>query len=111
MLFIKRAASAIAVLALLVLSALYLPSPISTAAWIILGLFALVLFLPLLLSVIGMVFDSEEDGLLENLLESYFLWNALEWPWLVLKWVFTRRRPDPEEGRKRAEEPPFDREA
>ena len=84
MTFAKRATSVVAVLAILVIAALYLPSPISTIAWIVLGLFALVLFLPLLLAVIGMFSDSD-DGLFENILEEWFLWSALEWPWRVLR--------------------------
>ena len=94
MTFIKRAVSGIAVLALLILAARYLPAPISTAAWIILGLLALALFLPLLLALINIVFSSDDDGWFGNILESWFLWTALEWPFTVLAWLFRIGRPD-----------------
>ena len=94
MTFIKRAVSGIAVLALLILAARYLPAPISTAAWIILGLLALALFLPLLLALINIVSSSDDDGWFGNILESWFLWTALEWPFTVLAWLFRIGRPD-----------------
>ena len=94
MTFIKRAVSGIAVLALLILAARYLPAPISTAAWIILGLLALALFLPLLLALINIVSSSDDDGWFGNILESWFLWTALEWPFTVLGWLFRIGRPD-----------------
>ena len=94
MTFIKRAVSGIAVLALLILAARYLPAPISTAAWIILGLLALALFLPLLLALINIIFSSDDDGWFGNILESWFLWTALEWPFTVLAWLFRIGRPD-----------------
>ena len=94
MTFIKRAVSGIAVLTLLILAARYLPAPISTAAWIILGLLALALFLPLLLALINIVSSSDDDGWFGNILESWFLWTALEWPFTVLAWLFRIGRPD-----------------
>ena len=96
MLVAKRAVSAAAVLAVLVAAALYLPSPLSTAAWIVLGLFALILFLPLLLALVGMFSDSD-DNFFEDLLEGWFLWSALEWPWNLMKWTVSRsNRGEPE---------------
>ena len=94
MTFIKRAVSGIAVLALLLLAARYLPAPISTAAWIILGLLALALFLPLLLALVNIIFSSDDDGWFDNILESWFLWTALEWPFTLLGWLFRLGRPD-----------------
>lgn len=94
MTFIKRAVSGIALLALLLLAARYLPAPISTAAWIILGLLALALFLPLLLALVNIIFSSDDDGWFDNILESWFLWTALEWPFTLLGWLFRIGRPD-----------------
>ena len=79
MTFIRRAVSGIALLAMLVIAALYLPSPVSTAAWIILGLLALALV---------NIFSDDDDGWFGNVLETWFLWSALEWPWLLLGGLF-----------------------
>lgn len=122
MAFIKRAASAFAVLAILASAANYLPSPISTVAAIILGGFLLLLLLPLLLAVIGMisVFISDDDdgGWFDGILDAWFMWTALDWlgyafkwPWLVINRLFTRLWPDAKKKRLREGEPPFDREA
>lgn len=56
----KRAASALVFLAILIVAALYLPFPVNAAAWLILVLFALLLFLPLLLAVINMIAADDE---------------------------------------------------
>ena len=109
MTFIKRAVSGIAVLALLILAARYLPAPISTAAWIILGLLALALFLPLLLALINIVSSSDDDGWFGNILESWFLWTALEWPFTVLGWLFRIGRPDRRRSHPDAGRPVDDR--
>ena len=53
MTFIRRAVSGIALLAMLVIAGLYLPAPVSTAAWIIPGLLALALLLPLALALVN----------------------------------------------------------
>lgn len=87
MTFIKRAVSGIALLAMLVIAALYLPAPVSTAAWIILGLLALALLLPLALALVN-IFSDDDDGWFGNVLETWFLWSALEWPWLLLGGLF-----------------------
>ena len=106
--FIKRAVSGIAVLALLLLAARYLPAPISTAAWIILGLLALALFLPLLLALINLIFSSDDDGWFDNILESWFLWSALEWPFTLLGWLFRIGRPDRSRNHSNAARPTDD---
>ena len=121
MLFVKRAASAAAVLAILILAAAYLPAPISTAAGIILGGFVLLFLLPLILALIGMVsvFVSDDDGgLFDGIMDAWFMWTVLDWlgfafkwPWLALKWTFTRLWPDSSEKKNPADEPPFNREA
>lgn len=124
MVFIKRAASAFAVLAVLALAAGYLPSPISTVAGIILGGFLLLFLLPLLLAVVGMVSvftsDDGDGGWLDGIMDTWFMWSildwlgfALKWPWVVTKWLFTRRWPASAKTRKqeRTDEPPFNREA
>lgn len=123
MVFIKRAASAFVVLAVLALAAIYLPSPISTVAAIILGGFVLLLLLPLLLAVVGMVsvFVSDDGGgWFDGIMDAWFMWSVLDWlgfafrwPWIVTKWLFTRLWPASAETRKqeRVEEPPFNREA
>ena len=87
MTFIKRAVSGIALLAMLVIAALYLPSPVSTAAWIILGLLALALLLPLALALVN-IFSDDDDGWFGNVLETWFLWSALEWPWRLVGGLF-----------------------
>ena len=122
MVIIKRAASAFAVLAILALAANYLPPPMSTAASIVLGGFVLLLLLPLLLVVIGIISifisDGDDGGWFGGILDAWFMWTlldwlgyALKWPWLVVKWLFARLRPDSGEKQKRVEEPPFNREA
>lgn len=121
MTFLKRAASATVVLTILIVAVLYLPSPISTVAGVILGGFVLLMILPLLLLVIGMVsvFASDDDGgFFDGILEVWFLWSALDllwialkWPWIVLNWVFARLWPDAGKKREPAGEPPFDRES
>ena len=99
MTFIRRAVSGIALLAMLVIAALYLPAPVSTAAWIILGLLALVLLLPLALALVN-IFSDDDDGWFGNVLETWFLWSALEWPWLLLGGLF--RAGDSIAGRNRS---------
>ena len=64
---------------MLVIAALYLPSPVSTAAWIILGLLALALV---------NIFSDDDDGWFGNVLETWFLWSALEWPWRLVGGLF-----------------------
>ena len=91
MTFIKRAVSGIALLAMLVIAALYLPAPVSTAAWIILGLLALALLLPLALALVN-IFSDDDDGWFGNVLETWFLWSALEWPWLLVGGLFRAGR-------------------
>ena len=91
MTFIKRAVSGIALLAMLVIAALYLPAPVSTAAWVILGLLALALLLPLALALVN-IFSDDDDGWLGNVLETWFLWSALEWPWRLVGVLFRAGR-------------------
>ena len=121
MVIVKRAASAFAVLALLLLADAYLPAPISTVAWIVLCGFLLLLLLPLILAVIGMIFvflsDGDDGGMFDGVLDAWFMWSVLDllgfafkWPWTVIRWLFTRLRPDSAEKRQREEEPPFNRE-
>ena len=122
MTFVKRAATAVAVLAILFLAAVYLPSPISTAAWIVLGGFLLLLLLPLILAVIGMITvflsDDGDGGMFDDIMDAWFMWSLLDWlgfafkwPWTVIKWLFTRLWPDSAKKRQQEEEPPFNREA
>ena len=91
MTFIKRAVSGVALLAMLVIAAFYLPSPVSTAAWIILGLLALALLLPLALALVN-IFSDDDDGWFGNVLETWFLWSALEWPWRLVGGLFRAGR-------------------
>ena len=82
----KRAATAAGVLAVLILAALYLPSPVSAVAAAILGLFVLLLVLPLILTAIVMVsaflsLSDDEGGLFESILDAWFLWGALDLLW------------------------------
>ena len=117
MVFVKRAWSALVVLAILVLAITFLPSPISTVAGIILGGFVLLLLLPLLLAAIGMVSvfisDDDDGGWFSGIMDAWFMWSvldwlgfALRWPWIVIKRMFIRPGPKPQ-----TEEPPFNREA
>ena len=120
MTFAKRAVAAVVTLVILVLAAAYLPAPISTAAGIILGGFVLLLLLPLILALIGMVsvfLSDDDDGMFDGIMDAWFMWTVLDWlglafrwPWIALKWTFTRLWPDSAEKRKREEAPPFDRE-
>ena len=122
MILVKRVASALAILALLIVAAVYLPSPISTAASIILAGFALLLLLPLILALVGMVSvlisDDDDGGLFDGIMDAWFMWNVLDWlgfafrwPWIALKWVFARLWPDARKKVSRVDDPPFDREA
>ena len=99
MTFIRRAVSGIALLAMLVIAGLYLPAPVSTAAWIILGLLALALLLPLALALVN-IFSDDDDGWFGNVLETWFLWSALEWPWRLVGGLF--RAGDSIDGRNRS---------
>ena len=118
----RRAASAAGVLAILLSTALYLPSPISAVAGAVLALFVLLLALPLILTAIGVVsaflsLSDDEGGLFEGILDAWFLWGALDllwyalkWPWVVVRWAFTRRRPISATRDDGAGEPPFNSE-
>ena len=99
MTFVRRALAFVVTVALLGLAALYLPAPVSTVAWLILGILALLLFLPLVLALLNPItgiFSDDGEGWFSNILEIWFLWGALEWPWLLLGWIFGggRRRRD-----------------
>ena len=51
------------------------------------GLLALALLLPLALALVN-IFSDDDDGWFGNVLETWFLWSALEWPWLLLGGLF-----------------------
>ena len=122
MTFVKRAATSLAMLAILIVAAVYLPSPISTAAWIILAGLVLLLLLPPILALVGMVSvfisDDGDGGLFDGIMDAWFMWSVLDWlglafkwPWIASRWMFTRLWPDSAEKRKRDEGPPFNKEA